>query len=105
MCWRDAFNQCLRLCFGIKLLWRPSQIGGRRFKQLKAGLDIFKARVIVTQPFDDVMRGFDVLVGDDQQVDFKPRFHLGDISALFIEKESGDFDRHLGVYGSRVFFH
>ncbi|MDT4841651.1 hypothetical protein FQZ97_755150 [compost metagenome] len=59
----------------------------------------------MTQAFDVVMRGLQVLVGDQQQVDLQAGFHLGDVGALFVQQVGGHVDRHLGVHGGGVFLH
>ena len=49
----------------------------------------------MTQALDVVMRRFQVLVGDQQQVDLQARFHLGDVRALFVQQIGGHVHRHL----------
>jgi hypothetical protein len=52
-----------------------------------------------------VLRGFEMDVGDQYQIDLVAQFDLGDVGALFVEQEGGDVDRHLAVQCSGVFFH
>ena len=58
-------------------------------------LVFLEARVVMTQALDVVMRRFQVLVGDQQQVDLQARFHLGDVRALFVQQIGGHVHRHL----------
>src|SRR5690606_25595326 len=83
---RNAFDQGFRARLDFGVARRPGHVGGRSLDELEAGLDIFQAGVVVAQAFDMVMRGFQVLVGNQHQVDLQARFHLGDVGALFVEQ-------------------
>ncbi|SOE48391.1 hypothetical protein ODI_R1411 [Orrella dioscoreae] len=83
----------------------PGHVGGGRLGQLEACLGFFQARIVVAQALDVVVRGLEVLVGDQHDVDLQAGFHLGDVGALFVQQEGGHFDRHLGVDRRGVFLH
>ena len=44
-------------------------------------------------------------VWNEQHVYFETHFHLVDVLALFVQKKSGDIDRHLRVDGTGALLH
>ena len=56
----------------------------------------------MTQALELVVRGLDVFVRNQDDLDLDPCFKLGDFSALFIEQVGGHLDRHLSMHGSSV---
>src|SRR5690606_11977692 len=58
----DALDQRLGAGLDLGVARRPGHVGRGSFGKLEAGLDFFEARVVVTQPFDLVMRRFQVLI-------------------------------------------
>ena len=75
------------------------------FGHLVAGLDLVEARVVVLEALELVVGGFQRLVGHHQHVDALLQLDLGDLGALFVQQERGDFDRHLAQHGGGVVLH
>ena len=88
--------------------------------QLRQGRACHRRQALVTRlgVFADVggadaldvqVRGFQLVVGDDDDLDFLAHFDLAELAALFIDEEVGNFRRRLhqhlsGVLLHRVFF-
>jgi len=69
-----------------------------------AGLVVQHFRVVVAQALDFEVRGFQVVVRQDDDAGAGAQFDLGDRVALLVEQEGCDRDRHLGAYfGGSVF--
>ncbi|CUI79887.1 Uncharacterised protein [Achromobacter xylosoxidans] len=102
---RDALDQRFGAGLDLAFARLPRSVRGRRLDQFEAGLHFFQARIVVAQALDVVMRRFQVLVGDQHQVDLQAGFHLGDVGALFVQQVGRHVDRHLGVDRRGVFLH
>lgn len=103
---RDALDQWFRT---RRLGFDFSGLGG---DFLNRTIDHFIARYdevdllrIAAQAFDFVVRCFQVDIRDQQYVYLETHFDLVDVLALFVEQESRDIDRHLGMNGARAFLH
>ena len=62
-------------------------------------------QVVVTQAHDLVMRGFQIDIRNQHHVHVKTLFNRVNFSALFIQQEGGNIDRHLGMHRPGVFLH
>ena len=69
---RNALDQCFGLCLDFLFFRRPAHVCRRRVDQIETGLDVFEARVVVTQALDVMVRRFQVTVRDEDQVDLQP---------------------------------
>ncbi|CAG2153748.1 hypothetical protein LMG19282_04464 [Cupriavidus campinensis] len=59
----------------------------------------------MAQALQLVVRGFQVLVGDQQHVHLEAQLDQVDFLTLLVQQESGHFHRHLAVDGGRVLLH
>src|SRR5690606_30847153 len=75
---RDALDQCFGAALGfLRLVGRPGELLFRLADQLDAGLAFFQARIVVAQALDMVMRCFQILVGNQDEVDLQAGLDLG----------------------------
>ena len=81
------------------------QFLSRFLRHFPAGGRFVQARIVVAQTLQLVVRCFEVLVRDQQDVDLETRLDLVDFLAFFIEQERGHFDRHLAMNRRGVFLH
>ena len=59
--------------------------------------------VVMTQALELVVRGLDVLVRNQDDLDLHSRFKFGDLGTFLIEQIGGHLDRHLGVNRGSAF--
>ena len=59
----------------------------------------------MAQALEFVMRRFQMLIWNHQDIDFEAAFDLNHFSALFIQEESSNFNGNLRMNRSRIFFH
>ena len=96
----NAFNNGFLTWLAISFFAaRIANVGVRRFHQLETGDGIVQARIVVPQTLNVVMRCFQVLVGNQNQVNLQARFDFGDVGALFVQQERGNIDRYLCMQG------
>ena len=81
------------------------RIGSRLIGHRIAGPHIFEPGIIVTQPFNFVVRCFQKFIRDQHYGYLQAKLKLRNIGALFVEQEGGHFDRHLNMQGSSSFLH
>ncbi len=70
-----------------------------------AGRQIVQARVVVLEALELVVRRFQLLVRRQQHRHALAQFDLGDLGALLVEQEGGDFHGHLHMHGGGAFLH
>ena len=72
------------------------------FGHFVRGLDVVEPWVVVLEPLELVVGGFQGLVGHHQHIDALLELDFGDLGAFFIEQERGHLDRHLAQHRGRV---
>jgi hypothetical protein len=81
------------------------RIGSRLIGHRITGPHIFEPGVVVTQPFNFVVRCFQKFIRDQHHGYLQAKLKLRDIGTFFVQQEGGYFDRHLDMQGSSAFFH
>ena len=103
---RDALDHSFLTRLGIVFLALVvADVSLCLLSQRIAGLHVFETWIVMLQTFEFVMRCFQMLVRNQDDVDTMTRLDFQDFATLFIQHEGSHINRRLYVNRSGVFLH